>query len=200
MSVRFLIHFPNAWTNAHVRLPKKSPLHLEHMSLYHTSLRYCARYRKLKAESGLKWTQTSTVCSSIDNPNFFSVTHHPIRIYSFLQDPAKPIKASAISDACKVVDVLGPDVRTQIIERYVALEFKEYRRIFRTTDEAGQLDNISRRFAWFRRELQAHETETGRVFPGDWRVGWYLLAKFIETTRSVRSPVSPRCSYMLVQR
>ena len=69
-----------------------------------------------------------------------------------------------------VVDVLGPDVRTHLIERFVALELKEYRRIFRTNDEAGQLDNITRRFAWFRRLLQNHEIEHGRVFPAEWRV------------------------------
>ena len=84
-----------------------------------------------------------------------------------------------------VVDVLGPDVRTHLIERFVALELKEYRRIFRTNDEAGQLDNITRRFAWFRRLLQNHEIEHGRVFPAEWRVSWYLLAKFTEITRCV---------------
>ncbi|KAJ7282965.1 Vps53-like protein [Mycena rebaudengoi] len=101
----------------------------------------------------------------------------------YLQDPSKPVKPNVIADACLVVDVLGVDVRTQMIERYVSIELKEYRRIFRTSDEAGQLDNISRRFAWFRRLLQTHEVEQGRVFPADWKVGWYLLAKFSEMTR-----------------
>ncbi|KAH9839198.1 Vps53-like protein [Rhodofomes roseus] len=101
----------------------------------------------------------------------------------YMQDPGKPIKPSVIADACLVVDVLGPEVRTQFIERYVALELKEYRRIFRATDEAGQLDNLSRRFAWFKRLLQTHDTEQGRVFPAEWRVGWFLCAKFIEITR-----------------
>ncbi|OBZ70516.1 Vacuolar protein sorting-associated protein 53 [Grifola frondosa] len=101
----------------------------------------------------------------------------------YMQDPAKPIKPSVIADACLVVDVLGADIRTQFVDRYVALELKEYRRIFRATDEAGQLDNLSRRFAWFRRLLQTHETEQGRVFPCEWRVGWFLCAKFVEITR-----------------
>ncbi|KAH9935765.1 Vps53-like protein [Fomitopsis serialis] len=101
----------------------------------------------------------------------------------YMQDPGKPIKPSVIADACLVVDVLGPENRTQFIERYVAMELKEYRRIFRATDEAGQLDNLSRRFAWFKRLLQTHDTEQGRVFPAEWKVGWYLCAKFIEITR-----------------
>lgn len=84
--------------------------------------------------------------------------------------------------------MLGADVRTHLIERYTALELKEYRRIFRPSDEAGQLDNISRRFAWFRRLLQTHDVEQGRVFPSEWRVGWHLLAKFTVITRCESRP------------
>lgn len=101
----------------------------------------------------------------------------------YAQDPAKPVKPSTMAAACRVIDVLGPDIRTSFIERYVALELKEYRRIFKASDEAGQLDNVTNRFGWFRRLLQTHETETGRVFPGDWQVGWHLTAKFVEITR-----------------
>ncbi|KAF9523511.1 Vps53-like protein [Crepidotus variabilis] len=101
----------------------------------------------------------------------------------YLQDGNKQLKSTLISEACKVVDTLGPDVRFHLIERFVALELKEYRRIFRTNDEAGQLDNLSRRFAWFRRLLQTHELEQGRVFPSDWKVSWFLLTKFTEITR-----------------
>lgn len=89
----------------------------------------------------------------------------------------------SITQACLVVDVLGTDFRSHLIDRYVTLELREYRRIFRTNDEAGQLDNISRRFAWFRRLINNHEMEQGRVFPSQWRVGWFLLAKFAEITR-----------------
>ncbi|KAG1752867.1 Vps53-like protein [Suillus lakei] len=101
----------------------------------------------------------------------------------YLQDPAKPSKPAQIIDACVVVDVLGPDVRRHLIDRYVALELKEYRRIFRATDEAGHLDNISRRYAWFRRVLGTHELELGRVFPSEWKVGWALFTRFVAITR-----------------
>ncbi|KXN90783.1 hypothetical protein AN958_03437 [Leucoagaricus sp. SymC.cos] len=101
----------------------------------------------------------------------------------FLQDTAKQPKPVLIIQACLAVDVLGADFRSHLIDRYVALELKEYRRIFRTNDEAGQLDNISRRFAWFKRLIQTHELEQGRVFPSHWKVDWFLLAKFVEITR-----------------
>ncbi|CAE6492671.1 unnamed protein product [Rhizoctonia solani] len=101
----------------------------------------------------------------------------------FLQDPSRPIKQSTISEACLVVDVLGDEVRNAILDRYAALELKEYRRIFRNTDEAGQLDNLSRRFAYFRRVLTAHDTERARAFPQAWKVGEHLTACFASATR-----------------
>ena len=75
------------------------------------------------------------------------------------------------------------EVRNHIVDRFVALEMKEYRRIFRTNDEAGQLDILSRRYAWFKRLISSFEIEQGRVFPSEWKVGWHLLAKFAEITR-----------------
>ncbi len=103
-----------------------------------------------------------------------------------MEDPKKQVKTSTVADACLVVDVLGEDVRNNLVDRYVAMELKEYRRIFRTTDEAGQLDNIPRRFSWFLRLLQAHDLHQGRVFPAEWKVSWHLLAKFAEITRYAR--------------
>jgi hypothetical protein len=97
------------------------------------------------------------------------------------------MKTSTISAACGVIDVLGPDVRSHFVERYVGLELKDYRRIFRVAEanEAGALDNISRRFAWFRRLLQTYDTEAGRVFPKEWKVEWWLFTKFLDVTRCV---------------
>lgn len=106
-----------------------------------------------------------------------------LRPQSFLPDPLKPVKHTLITSACAAVDVLGADVRAALIERYCAIELKEYRRVFRAGDEAGELDNLSRRFAFFRRLLQTHDTEHARVFPIEWRVGQCMCAKFMEITR-----------------
>jgi vacuolar protein sorting-associated protein 53 len=121
-----------------------------------------------------------------------------------MQDSSRPganVKPATIASACLVVDVLGPEVRAHFVERYVTLELKEYRRIFRiaptatgamkTTsgtgsteeNEAAGLDNISRRFAWFRRLLATYDQEVARVFPPEWRVGWALVTRFADVTR-----------------
>ncbi|KIJ51343.1 hypothetical protein M422DRAFT_157993 [Sphaerobolus stellatus SS14] len=101
----------------------------------------------------------------------------------YMQDPAKPVKPKVIMDAALVVDVLGEEVRNSLIDRFCSIELKEYRRIFRATDEAGQLDNISRRFAYFRRLLSTYDTDYARVFPAEWKVGCALAVKWNEVTR-----------------
>ncbi|VDB95976.1 unnamed protein product [Peniophora sp. CBMAI 1063] len=100
----------------------------------------------------------------------------------YLQQPTSP-KAAVVTAACETADVLGPDVRASLVARYTALLMAEYRRIFRLTDEAGQLDNISRRFAWFRRTLSTHEGGLGRAFLEQWSVGQALVAAFVDVTR-----------------
>lgn len=123
------------------------------------------------------------------------------RSYLQTSSPARTLPPEAVNSICLIADAIGPDVRLQMVERYVGSEFKEYRRIFRPSDEAGGLDNVGRRFAWFRRVLTRHEAEMEndkdgkRVFPDDWKVGWAMFSKFSEITREdltvVLSKVAP---------
>ncbi|KAN0125317.1 Vps53-like, N-terminal domain containing protein [Lactarius tabidus] len=102
---------------------------------------------------------------------------------TYYMQSANAPKPATITAACATADILGPDVRAALTARYSALLLAEYRRVFRLTDEAGQLDNISRRYAWFRRILGTHESGLGRAFLPEWKVGWWLLAGFIDITR-----------------
>ncbi|WVF71249.1 hypothetical protein IAT40_006051 [Kwoniella sp. CBS 6097] len=101
----------------------------------------------------------------------------------FKQDPNKPVDRRTIAEVSLVIDVLGGDFRNHIIERYLQLQLAEYRRIFRSTDEAGQLDNVPRRYAWFRRVLKHHDEEDAALFPESWEVTRLLVANFSEYTR-----------------
>ncbi|TYJ54567.1 hypothetical protein B9479_004795 [Cryptococcus floricola] len=102
----------------------------------------------------------------------------------FQQDPNKTVDRRSIAEICLLIDVLGGDFRNHIVERYLQIQLAEYRRIFRSTDEAGQLDNVPRRFAWFRRVLKHHDEEDSMLFPGSWQVTRLLISGFAECTRS----------------
>jgi hypothetical protein len=60
---------------------------------------------------------------------------------------------------------------------------REYRQVFRGNDEAGSLDNIGRRYSWFRRMLKTFEDEHAGIFPVNWRVNEVLANAFCEGTR-----------------
>lgn len=49
--------------------------------------------------------------------------------------------------------------------------------------QAGSLDNISRRFSWFNRMLKTYDVEHAAIFPPYWHVNEMLANAFCESTR-----------------
>lgn len=88
-----------------------------------------------------------------------------------------------LREACQVLDALGDNARARLITWYTNTMLREYRQIFRGNDEAGSLDNISRRYAWFNRSLKTYDVEHASIFPPQWRVNEILANAFCEGTR-----------------
>jgi len=55
--------------------------------------------------------------------------------------------------------------------------------VFRGNDEAGSLDNISRRYSWFNRMMKTYDAEHATIFPSYWKVNEMLANSFCEGTR-----------------
>lgn len=92
--------------------------------------------------------------------------------------------ASGLADACVVLDSLtGNNYRDQLITWYCNVQLREYRSIFRNNDEAGSLENISRRYAYFKRLLKKHHDDLSRYFASDWNVTEELCKSFCNSTR-----------------
>ena len=92
-------------------------------------------------------------------------------------------KKAVLSEACLVMDALGENSRARLVTWYVNTQLREYRQVFRGNDEAGSLDNIGRRYSWFRRMLKTYEDEHAGIFPISWRVNEVLANSFCEGTR-----------------
>ncbi|KAI4141227.1 MAG: hypothetical protein LQ341_003567 [Variospora aurantia] len=88
-----------------------------------------------------------------------------------------------LAEACLVMDSLGDNARSRLITWYCNTQLREYRQVFRSTEEAGSLDNISRRYAWFRRMLKTYDDEHAAMFPAHWRMNEMLANAFCEGTR-----------------
>jgi hypothetical protein len=92
-------------------------------------------------------------------------------------------KKQVLAEACLVIDALGEIARARLVTWYVNTQLREYRQVFRGNDEAGSLDNIGRRYSWFRRMLKTFEDEHAGIFPINWRVNEVLANSFCEGTR-----------------
>lgn len=94
-----------------------------------------------------------------------------------------PLRKGTLTEGCLVMDALGDNARARLISWYCNTSLREYRQIFRGSDEAGSLDNISRRYAWFNRMLKTYDHEHASIFPPHWRVNEMLANAFCESTR-----------------
>jgi hypothetical protein len=92
-------------------------------------------------------------------------------------------RKATLVEACGVMDALGDTAKSRLVAWYVNTELREYRQVFRGNDEAGSLDNIGRRYAWFKRMIKGHEEEHSAIFPPHWRVGEMLAMAFCDGTR-----------------
>ena len=117
----------------------------------------------------------SSLQSSLENQ--ISTEFHS----TFPQPP--PNQVVALHESCLVIDVLGEEPRERLITWYCNLQLREYRNVFRGNEEAGGLDNISRRYAWLRRILGVYDEEHAQIFPAHWRVNEHLCRAFCSTTR-----------------
>jgi hypothetical protein len=88
-----------------------------------------------------------------------------------------------LMEACMVIDSLGDAAKARLMTWYVNTELREYRQVFRGNDEAGNLDNIGRRYAWFKRMMKTHEDEHAAIFPPHWKANETLATAFCDGTR-----------------
>jgi vacuolar protein sorting-associated protein 53 len=92
-------------------------------------------------------------------------------------------RKTTLAEGCLVMDALGDNARSRLINWYCNTQLREYRQVFRGSDEAGSLDNISRRYAWFKRMLKTYDEQHAMLFPAHWRVDETLANAFCEGTR-----------------
>ncbi|KAG0212026.1 Vacuolar protein sorting-associated protein 53 [Mortierella sp. NVP41] len=88
-----------------------------------------------------------------------------------------------LASACLVIDILGDDVRQNLVEWYCKLQLRAYRSVFKPNEEVSALDNTSRRYAWLKRLLKIHDEEHAHIFPASWDVSRILCLQFCQITR-----------------
>ncbi|KAG0305385.1 Vacuolar protein sorting-associated protein 53 [Dissophora globulifera] len=102
----------------------------------------------------------------------------------FTQDGILVGNIGQLASACLVIDILGEDVRQNLVEWYCKLQLRAYRSVFKPNEEVSALDNTSRRYAWLKRLLKIHDEEHAHIFPAAWDVSRVLCMQFCQITRN----------------
>ncbi|KAG0294641.1 Vacuolar protein sorting-associated protein 53 [Linnemannia gamsii] len=103
--------------------------------------------------------------------------------HGFTQEGILVGNIGQLASACLVIDILGEDVRQNLVEWYCKLQLRAYRSVFKPNEEVSALDNTSRRYAWLKRLLKIHDEEHAHIFPASWDVSRILCLQFCQITR-----------------
>ncbi|KAH3687278.1 hypothetical protein WICPIJ_001740 [Wickerhamomyces pijperi] len=88
-----------------------------------------------------------------------------------------------LKSCCDILDVLGLQYHDRLVNWFCNQQLKEIKSIFSSTDEAGSLDNLSRRFVFFKKVLKNYEEYYVSIFPEKWNIGEELSMNFCVHTR-----------------
>ncbi|CAM9440950.1 unnamed protein product, partial [Phaeothamnion confervicola] len=102
----------------------------------------------------------------------------------FQRESAGPGQFRSLVEACLVVDALGVDARQRQIHSFCDQQLAPYANLFPRGAEQSSLENVDRRFAWFRRLLRSVDVQFDNVFPPHWRLQHRLCMAFLERTRA----------------
>lgn len=91
--------------------------------------------------------------------------------------------ANNLSDATLVLEQLGEENKKKLVHWYCSTQLREYRTIFKSSDEAGSLENIGRRYAYFKRLLKQHVDSNAKYFNQSWHMAEELTNAFCNNTR-----------------
>lgn len=94
-----------------------------------------------------------------------------------------PVAESELRSACRIMDTLGQEYHDKLLNWFCNHQLREIKTIFVSTDEAGSLDNLQRRFLFFKRVLKNYEELFAPLFPENWKVEEELSNRFCEHTR-----------------
>ena len=120
--------------------------------------------------------------------------------------PPSALVQSTLADACLVIEALGPESKEEFIAKFVSDHLEEYEQTFNPSPAASaknksepksfkkdnskesdainpmSIDQVDKRFAWYRDFLRSLQVKFGNVFPPHWSMYYRLTASFLERT------------------
>ncbi|KAJ8704730.1 hypothetical protein PYW07_011918 [Mythimna separata] len=89
-----------------------------------------------------------------------------------------------LSEACGVVDILEPKVKTELLKWFINMQLQEYQHLFSAEQESAWISHVERRYAWLKRHLLTFEESTATLFPPPWRLSERITQQFCKITKT----------------
>lgn len=84
---------------------------------------------------------------------------------------------------CEILELVDAKYKDKLLTWFYNLQLKEIQSIFSSTDEAGDLENLSRRYIFFNNILTNIRSNYLKVFPELWHVDLELTKLFCKVTK-----------------
>ena len=89
-----------------------------------------------------------------------------------------------LTDSCALLDSLGVDSRTDILENFVKAQLQPYEKLFGEGKTHFVLEQVERRWAWFKRMLKNIDDTYHTIFPAHWLMALRMTLEFTERTKA----------------
>ncbi|XP_050525562.1 vacuolar protein sorting-associated protein 53 homolog [Daktulosphaira vitifoliae] len=89
-----------------------------------------------------------------------------------------------MAEACKVVSILKPNVKDDLLNWFIDLQLSEYTHLFDTAEDVAWLDKVNQRYNWFKRQQMQCEEKFKEMFPDDWELSERLAVEFCIITKN----------------
>lgn len=83
---------------------------------------------------------------------------------------------------CDILELVDPKNKDKLLNWFYNLQLKEIKSIFNTGEEAGGIENLSRRYIFFQNVLKNIQTNYLRIFPKEWTIDLELSKIFCKLT------------------
>lgn len=84
---------------------------------------------------------------------------------------------------CEILELADAKYKDKLLTWFYNLQLKEIQLIFNTTDEAGSMENLSRRYIFFNNILNNIRANYLKIFPELWQVDLELTKLFCQVTK-----------------
>lgn len=85
---------------------------------------------------------------------------------------------------CEILQLIDPKYQQKLLTWYYNYQLKDIKVIFNNYDEAGSLENLSRRYIYFNNILSTVQATMNTVFPQSWHVDLEFSKLFCQLTKT----------------